>query len=51
MLGSHDIAKTDYLVFLAMEEHERGGEEKALTIIEKNKGMFKYMGYTLHCVR
>jgi hypothetical protein len=39
------------MVFLGMEAHEDNSDAKAEQLINKYKGQFKMMGYTLHHLR
>ena len=50
-LAKHPAASERYIVFLAMEDRETGSAEKAEKLIQKHKGCFKSMHYTLHVQR
>jgi hypothetical protein len=51
VLAAHKRAKSHYLIFLAMEAHEEGSELKAQRLIQKFKGYFRVIEYTLHHIR
>ena len=51
VLANHRRAKERYLIFLAMEKHEEGSEEKAIKLIAANKNKFRVVDFTLHEVR
>ena len=47
-LATHSRAKNNYVVFLAMEEHEMGSKEKAEKILRAQQEKFRHIGYTIH---
>lgn len=51
VLAEHRRAKAQYLVFMAMEEHEPNSDQKAMELIRRFEGKFKLMGFTVHKVR
>ncbi len=50
-LAIHSEAKKRYLVFLAMEAHEPGSEQKAMDLIAKYGKYFRVMSYSHHTIR
>jgi len=48
VLSSHDIARTQYTVCLAMEENEAGAAEKALALEEMYADAFFSITHTIH---
>lgn len=50
-IAAHPNAAQKYLVFLAIEDHEVGGEAKAKDLINAYAGKFKLMGFTVHKLR
>jgi hypothetical protein len=51
VLAAHKRAKTNYLIFLAMEAHEEGSETKAHKLIQAFKEHFRIIEYTVHQIR
>ena len=51
MLANHTRAKQSYCIFLAMEKHEEGSEQKAYQLIELFKDKFRAIDFTQHEVR
>ena len=51
LLASHKRAKERYLIFLAMEAHEQGSENKAYELIERFQNKFRVIDFTQHKVR
>ncbi|KAK7207619.1 hypothetical protein BZA70DRAFT_243969 [Myxozyma melibiosi] len=48
MLACHDLARSSYDIYLAMEEHEPSAVEKATTLIRDFSPYFHRITYTLH---
>ncbi len=51
VLSQHKMAKKRYMVYLAMEAHEVGGDKKAEILIQEFSHLFKQMGFTQHKLR
>jgi hypothetical protein len=51
VLAAHKRAKERYLIFLAMEAHEEGSDEKAMELIANYKHKFRVIDYTQHKIR
>jgi cellulose synthase/poly-beta-1,6-N-acetylglucosamine synthase-like glycosyltransferase len=50
-IASHSRSRSNYLVFMAMERHEEGSEQKASAIISRFRHCFRLMEYTCHELR
>ncbi|KAK9366236.1 hypothetical protein V1509DRAFT_630555 [Lipomyces kononenkoae] len=48
MLASHDLARSSYEIYLAMESHEQDAELKAAALVSEFSPMFRYITYTIH---
>ena len=51
VLAAHKRAKDRYLIFMAMEAHEEGSDEKGEELKRRFKDKFKVVEYTRHEVR
>lgn len=51
VLAAHKRAKDHYMIFMAMEAHEEGSEQKAHHLMEAYKGKFRFIEYTRHEIR
>lgn len=51
VLAAHKKAKTNYLIFLAMEAHETDCEKKAHHLIHAFKDYFRVIEFTKHEIR
>ena len=51
VLASHRKAKTHYLVFMAMEAHEAGSDQKGERLLAMYRHKFRLMDYSLHQIR
>ena len=51
VLAAHKRAKDRYLIFMAMEAHEEGSDEKGEELKRRFKDKFRVVEYTRHEVR
>lgn len=51
MLSAHDRSESSYLVFLTIEEHEKGTEKKVHKLISQFMSKFRHIHFTVHKLR
>lgn len=51
MLAAHKRAKSHYLIFLAMEEHEAGSDQKGHQLKASFQSYFRAVEFTRHTIR